>query len=81
MKLVKRLSAACTYTNKSGEEKTNWVDMGAMWKGDNGKYRLSISAMPTMNWSGWVELTDPFDEDAKPRKAKSEPVSDDDIPF
>jgi hypothetical protein len=34
-----------------------------------------------MNWSGWVELTDPFDEDAKPKKAKSEPASDDDIPF
>jgi len=84
MKVVKRLVAPCSYTNKAGEEKTNWVEMGAMWKTDDGKFRLNINAVPTVNWDGWVTLQDPRDaQEAKQVKQEepSQEVLEDDIPF
>lgn len=87
MKVVKRLVAACSYTNKAGEEKTKWVEMGAMWKKDDGNFSLNISAVPTVNWDGWVLLQDPWEdrEEAQAAEvkqdAKQEEIPEDDIPF
>jgi len=84
MKIVKRLVAACRYTTKAGDEKTNWVEMGAMWKTDDGQFRLMVSAVPTINWDGWVMLQDPWEPEkiAEPKQQpKKEVVSDADIPF
>lgn len=82
---VKRLVAACSYTKKNGEEKTNWVEMGTLWKNDAGKFRISISAVPTVNWDGWVNLQDPWESQDKPENANQEEakqeIGEDDIPF
>lgn len=85
MKVVKRLVAACKYTNKAGEEKTNWVEMGAMWKTDEGKFRINVSAVPTVNWDGWVLLQDPWEPQQNVENVSqdqpSQEMSEDDIPF
>jgi hypothetical protein len=87
MKVVKRLVAPCSYTTKAGEEKTKWVEMGAMWKKDDGNFILNISAVPTVNWDGWVLLRDPWEDREEAQVAevkqdsKQEEIPEDDIPF
>lgn len=44
-----------TYVDKeSGEEKTRWLDIGAVFTTENG-FALKINAIPT-DWDGWAHL-------------------------
>lgn len=89
MKLVKRCVAACSYKNKAGEEKTKWVEVGSLWRKEDGALSLRIDAVPTSNWDGWCLLQDPFENEIAQEEAEQAEASDsgkqelpeDDIPF
>jgi hypothetical protein len=49
---------AGTYKDKEGNEKTKYVDMGAIMEGRQGGYVLKLNAIP-VNWDGWAYLNEP----------------------
>ena len=65
MAFIKALKAANgTYTDSSGEEKTNWVTIGYL-NDTNGKKSLKINSFPVGgDWDGWVQIFD-LDKDRK----------------
>lgn len=48
------------YTNREGVEKTRYVGLGTLFKGDGedeGRFSLKLESMPTGNeWNGWVSF-------------------------
>ncbi len=61
MPAIKKLMAANGNYQKDGEEKTNWVRVGTMFKSTEGKFSIKIEALPIGEWDGWVQLFD-FEE-------------------
>jgi len=48
------------YTNREGQEKTRYVSVGTLFKGegeDEGRFSLKLDATPAGNdWNGWVSF-------------------------
>lgn len=91
-KKVKELAVGVRkYTDNSGQEKTQWENIGAIFKNEEGKSFISIKR--TFNPAGvpnpedkdsiLVSMFDPKDSNAAPAApAKPAPsAADDDIPF
>ena len=60
MAFIKKLKAANgTYTDSNtGEEKTNWVDVGFLNENKDGKKSIKITSIPVGEWDGWVNIFD-----------------------
>lgn len=79
------------YTDREGNEKSRYVNIGAIIETRNG-HMLKLEAVP-VGWDGWAYLNEPKERDQAQRgggsasgqqQAKSEPdggMPDDDIPF
>lgn len=69
-----------TYKNQQGEEKPNWVKLGAVFETSKG-LSLKIDAIP-VGFDGWVSFFEPKQKENTPT-AQSAPANDipDDIPF
>ena len=85
MKRIKRLVVSNGSYMKDGQEKTSWLTIGSMLKGDDGKVKLKLDAMPVSDFDGWVNVFDLDDENrpaAAPQSAPATaPVDDSDLPF
>lgn len=89
--LYKVTATAGKYTDKDGNEKSRYVDMGVVMETKNGPM-LKLEATP-IGWDGWAYLNEPkTNDEAKPRQerqarpartaAPADDFNDDpDIPF
>ncbi|MDE3744059.1 hypothetical protein [Maribacter polysaccharolyticus] len=62
----KAAQATGSYTNKEGEKKNSYVDLGVVIEKDNGHLSLKLNALPLPNEKGevWVNLF-PFNKNEK----------------
>ena len=85
MKRIKRLVVSNGSYMKDGQEKTSWLTIGSMLKGDDGKVKLKLDAMPVSDFDGWVNVFDLDDENrpaaSAPPPAPSGFKQDEDLPF
>lgn len=68
----------------NGEDKTAYMDIGAIMDGKNGGFILKMEQLP-VGWDGWAVLSEPKPYN-KPNAAPARPAApssdpDDDIPF
>ena len=78
MKKIKDITVVTgSYTNKSGEEKKRYQNIGSVFE-DNGnlKIKLDVMPLPKGGWDGWANCYDP-----KPYEGKQTMEAADDIPF
>lgn len=72
-----------TYTNKDGQEKTNWIRCGSLLEKD-GKQKIKLDVIPT-EWSGWFEVfsAEPRDNARAKTEAKAagRDEFEDEVPF
>ena len=74
-----------TYTDRQGNEKKNYVNVGTLFKFDDGGLMLKLEAVPVGQFDGTIKFYD-FREDERPRQASTSQPSqsfdlNDDIPF
>ena len=74
------------YTDRqSGKEKSRYLNVGAVFVNDDGKYSLKLEALPVANFNGWINFFEPRERgEQKPEQssaATEEPAFDDKIPF
>lgn len=92
MAILYKISAVSgKYTDKDGNEKNRYVDMGVVMETKNGPM-LKMEAFP-IGWDGWAYLNDPKPREEGQQQSRSRPqrqtqqaeagsnFPDDDIPF
>ena len=87
----KRASASTgTYTDNQGNEKKRWVNVGTLFKYDDGGLSLKIESLPVGGqWNGFISFFDIEDKQGGSRSAGAAPSKaaamtydmNDDIPF
>lgn len=80
------------YTDREGNEKTRYVNVGALFTRDDGSMTMKLESIP-VGFNGWVNFYEPKDKDGdKPARERPQRTSgganqarggnpDDDIPF
>lgn len=82
MAILYKISAVSgKYTDKDGNEKSRYVDMGVVMETKNGPM-LKLEAFP-INWDGWAYLNDPKAREdgeqtrqSRPQRAAQQPADD-----
>lgn len=81
------------YTDRNGEQKARWLNVGAVFENDRGQLSLKLEAVPVGDgWNGWVSFFEPRDPqqqgrqgnayaDAKDGKRPASNYDDDSMPF
>lgn len=76
------------YTDKDGNQKKRWQNVGVVFENDNGQLSLKLETVPVGNtWSGWINFFEPKERDTAPvtkhSAAKANAYVDDgsDAPF
>lgn len=55
------------YTDKQGNEKKRFVNVGAAFEDDQGRLSIKLETIPVgPEWSGWISLYPPKERDASP---------------
>lgn len=55
------------YTDKQGNEKKRYVNVGAAFEDDQGRLSIKLETIPVgPEWSGWISLYPPKERDASP---------------
>ena len=75
-----------TYTDREGNEKKRYLNVGVLFKYEDGGFALKLEALPVGNgWNGFVSF---FDIDDKKQGGGSKPTAprdsydlNDDVPF
>lgn len=76
-----------SYTDRDGNEKKRWVNVGAVFEHDGGGLSLKLETVPVgKDWSGWISFFVPKEREASPpREAPKangyQPQFDEEIPF
>lgn len=72
------------YTDRSGNEKTRYLTVGAVFEGEKG-LSLKLEALPTVGFNGWINFYAPRDKEQKPQQQQVAGTDDggfgDEIPF
>ncbi|MDE2469168.1 MAG: hypothetical protein KGL35_10625 [Bradyrhizobium sp.] len=75
------------YTDREGNEKTRFINMGALFTRDDGSLCAKIESIP-VGFTGWVNFYEPradnAERPARQRPQRTAPATqdpDDDIPF
>lgn len=75
------------YTDRDGNEKTRYVNVGALFTRDDGSMTLKLESIP-VNFNGWINFYAPKDQasDRRPQRpqrqsAPADDFADDIIPF
>jgi hypothetical protein len=80
------------YTDRQGNEKSRFLNVGAVFENDRGNLSLKLEALPVGNpeWTGWLQLFEPRQDEQQgqrqqPQRSAPAPVAaedfSDDIPF
>jgi len=57
------------YTDRSGQEKKRYTNIGALLTRDDGSMAIKLEAIP-VNFSGWIALYEPKPRDGEQRESK-----------
>jgi hypothetical protein len=77
------------YTDREGNEKTRYVNVGAMFTRDDGSLTMKLEAVP-VGFNGWINFYEPKPKEGEQRQERSRPsrcaapadsFADDSIPF
>ena len=79
------------YTDREGNEKTRYVNVGALFARDDGSMTMKLEAVP-VGFNGWINFYEPKPKDGEQRQERTRPArtaaanpandfADDDIPF
>lgn len=67
---TKRYDAACStgeYTDKNGQTKKRWQNVGVVFENDQGQLSLKLETIPVgPNWSGWISFFEPKEKEYAP---------------
>lgn len=67
------------YTNREGEKKKNYLNVGKAFTDEHGRVSLKLDALPVNpEWSGWISLypiKDRDDRDTQPAQPRQQPVN------
>lgn len=73
------------YTNKDGEVKKRYKNIGSLFQRDDGSQCFKLDSVPiSADWDGWGNLYDPTPYESNASNNVYKPTSiqkDDDIPF
>lgn len=65
--MKKKYDAVATigkYTDKQGNEKKRYLNVGIVFEGDDGRLSMKMDALPTaQEWSGWISFYEPKEND------------------
>lgn len=77
MKKIKDVVYAEKYTDRGGEEKTKYTNVGSLLERDDGSLTIKLEAIP-VNFTGWLNTYEP-----KPKEGKRQDSGDngDSVPF
>lgn len=72
------------YTDREGNEKTRYVNVGALFSRDDGSLTMKLESLP-IGFNGWINFYEPKPRDGeqRPQRQAQKPVDDfgDDTPF
>lgn len=73
------------YTDREGNEKTRYVNVGALFARDDGSLTMKLESLP-IGFNGWINFYEPKPRDGEQRSQRQvtqKPVDDfgDDTPF
>lgn len=79
------------YTDREGNEKTRYINVGAMFARDDGSQTMKLESLP-IGFNGWINFYEPKPKDgeqpqrqARPQRSAGQQQTDDfqdsDIPF
>lgn len=74
-KLFDAVASVGEYTDRNGQTKKRYVNVGAVFESDDGKYMsLKLESIPVgPNWSGWISFFEPKQREQSPaQQAHSE---------
>ena len=55
------------YTDKQGNEKKRYVNVGAVFENDQGQMSIKLETIPVgPEWSGWLSMYEPKERTAAP---------------
>lgn len=76
---IKNISVGKKYTDKQGQEKTQWLTIGKLFVRDDGKMNIQMDAIP-VNWNGSAMV---FDMQTESSQAQAKPAKQakGDLPF
>lgn len=54
------------YTDRQGQEKSRYLNVGAVFENDRGNLSMKLEALPVgTEWSGWLQLFEPREQDGQ----------------
>ena len=59
------------YTDRNGDEKTRFVNVGAVFERDDGTQCLKIETLP-VGFSGWLNFFEPREREEKPQQQRAQ---------
>lgn len=51
------------YTDNTGATKARYMNLGKLFKRDDGSISLKLDSLPIGGWEGWVNFSDPLPRD------------------
>lgn len=70
---TKKYDAVATvgkYTNRNGDEKKRYLNVGAVFENDDGQLSMKLEALPVgQEWSGWISFYIPKDREQDPHNS------------
>jgi len=70
--MKKKYDAVATvgkYTNKDGDEKKRYLNVGTVFENEEGRLSMKLEALPIgTEWTGWVSFYEPKGNDDSTRK-------------
>jgi hypothetical protein len=95
-KIFDAVATVGEYTNRAGEKKKRYQNVGAIFEDDEGRMSMKLEALPVSPaWSGWISFYEPKAPAGAPAGSERQPTSkpaaapkhdpldneEDDIPF
>lgn len=70
------------YTDREGNEKTRYVNVGALFARDDGSLTMKLESLP-IGFNGWINFYEPKPRDGEQRPQRQAPQQDDSdsVPF
>ena len=61
------------YTDRDGNEKTRYVNVGALFARDDGSMTMKLEAVP-VGFNGWINFYEPKPRDGEQRQERTRPA-------
>jgi hypothetical protein len=68
------------YTDRDGNEKTRYVNVGALFQRDDGSLSMKLESLP-IGFNGWVNFYEPKPKDGGKPRRETDNEDQDSVPF